>query len=112
MEDRADRLRRRAPSETGPMNPPRPDTPRIWQTPEADHIDVRGLEPPQPMVAILRLLDSNAAGSTVIAHLDREPIFLYPELDERGWSHEVVPGSSGGPDNDDKVVVRLVRRGA
>ncbi len=94
------------------MNAPTPGNPRIWHAAEADHIDVRGLEPPQPMVAILRLLDSGAAGSTVIAHLDREPIFLYPELDERGWRHEVVPGGGGGSDRDDEVVVRLVRRGA
>ena len=93
------------------MNAPAPDNPRIWHAPEADHIDVRGLEAPQPMVAILGLLDSGGAGSTVIAHLDREPIFLYPELDDRGWSHEVVPGGSGGSDSDDEVVVRLVRRG-
>ena len=97
------------------MKPPTPDNPlnpRIWHAPEADHIDVRGLKPPGPMVAILRLLDSGRAGSIVIAHLDREPIFLYPELDDRGWSHEVVPGGSGGSDSDDEVIVRLVRRGA
>lgn len=97
------------------MNTPTPNNsrnPRIWHAPEADHIDVRGLEPPQPMVAILRLLDSGGDGSTVIAHLDREPIFLYPELEDRGWRHEVVSGRSGGSDGDDEVVVRLVRRGA
>jgi hypothetical protein len=31
----------------------------------------------------------------VIAHLEREPVFLYPELAERGWSHALVPGEPG-----------------
>ena len=29
------------------------------------------------------------------ARLDREPIFLYLELDDRGWSYEIVPASCG-----------------
>jgi hypothetical protein len=79
---------------------------RVWRTLKTTHIDVRGLEPPEPMVAILRTIDSREVDATVIAHLDREPIFLYPELDERGWSHEVIPSPSGGANN---VTLRLVR---
>jgi len=80
---------------------------RIWRAPDGVHIDVRGLEPPQPMRAILRLLDLGEVDSVAIAHLDREPIFLYPELDERGWNHEIV--QFGDVDNGDEVVLRLVR---
>jgi hypothetical protein len=61
------------------------------------------------MVAILRLIDQDDAGSVIIAHLDREPIFLYPELDDRGWSHDIVPPLCGGPDCEEEVKLRLVR---
>ncbi|PWB65756.1 MAG: hypothetical protein C3F17_03160 [Bradyrhizobiaceae bacterium] len=71
------------------------------------HIDVRGLEPPEPMVAILTLIDSDQVDCALIAHLDREPIFLYPELDDRGWAHEIVESSCGGACGD--VQLRLVR---
>lgn len=71
---------------------------------EPVHIDVRGLPPPDPMVAILRLIDSGLAG-TVIARLDREPVFLYPELEDRGWCYELVPS----PARDAGVVLRITR---
>ncbi|MCZ7657030.1 MAG: DUF2249 domain-containing protein [Xanthobacteraceae bacterium] len=80
---------------------------RVWRTPDAIHIDVRGLEPPEPMVAILTLIDSDQVDCALIAHLDREPIFLYPELDDRGWAHEIVESSCGGACGD--VQLRLVR---
>jgi Uncharacterized conserved protein (DUF2249) len=63
---------------------------RVWRTPDAIHVDVRGLDPPQPMLTILRLLDRAKADDVVVARLDREPIFLYPELDDRGWRHELT----------------------
>jgi hypothetical protein len=44
------------------------------------------------MIAILSLIDGAGHEAVVIAHLDREPIFLYPELSERGWSYGIVPG--------------------
>jgi hypothetical protein len=81
----------------------------MWRTPEAVHIDVRGLDPPEPMVEILRLIDGGAIEDVLVAHLDREPIFLYPELDDRGWSHEVVEASCGEPGCGDGVRVRIVR---
>jgi hypothetical protein len=42
-------------------------------------------------------------------HLDQEPLFLYPELDDRGWSHELVSSSCGDPSCEDEVRLRLVR---
>ena len=68
------------------------------------HLDVRGLDPPQPMLRILGLIDSGQAGDVLIVHLDREPIFLYPELDDRGWSYEIVSASHH---DDDGGGVRL-----
>jgi hypothetical protein len=82
---------------------------RVWRTADAVHIDVRGLAPPEPMIAILQMLDSGEVDTALVAHLDREPIFLYPELDERGWAHELVPSSCGSADCEDGVMLRLVR---
>ena len=56
-----------------------------WREDDGLHIDVRKMQPPQPMVAILTLVDGLAAPETVIVHHDRMPSFLIPELAERGW---------------------------
>lgn len=84
----------------------------MWWADDALHIDVRGLDPPEPMVTILRAIDSGEADAVLIAHLDREPIFLYPELDDRGWSHEIVQSSCGSPDCEDGTMLRMQRYGA
>lgn len=85
---------------------------RIWRATDAVHIDVRGLDPPEPMVAILQTIDSGEVDTALVAHLDQEPIFLYPELDDRGWSHELLPSSCGSSDCEDGVMLRMVRWGA
>lgn len=85
------------------------DGSRVWLTPDALHVDVRGLEPPEPMVEILRLIDGEVVDGVLVAHLDREPIFLYPELDDRGWAHEVMEPSCGGHDCTDGVRLRMIR---
>lgn len=89
---------------TGPQ-----DGSRVWRTPEAVHVDVRGLDPPEPMVAILGLIDRGEVDAVLIAHLDREPVFLYPELDDRGWSHETMEPPCGGPGCAEEVCVRIAR---
>lgn len=81
---------------------------RRWRTADAVHLDLRGLEPPEPMVAVLQAIDSGDIDSVLVAHFDREPIFLYPELDDRGWNHEIVP-SCGSMDCEDGVTLRVVR---
>jgi hypothetical protein len=72
---------------------------RRWREGDAEHIDVRGLAPPAPLVEILTLVESLARGksatSCVIVHHDRDPRLLYPELAERGWSAQAVPGDPG-----------------
>jgi len=80
-----------------------PGTARHWREGDLPHIDVRGLEPPEPMLAILRLLEAPGTGDTVIVHHERDPIYLYPELAERGWAGEIVPGDEG------EVRLRLAR---
>ena len=62
---------------------------------EVAHIDVRGLEPPAPMLAILELLERAGCGAEVIVHHEREPLYLYPELAERGWRSELIEGEAG-----------------
>jgi hypothetical protein len=86
---------RKAPAEARPAAAPAPAASRIWREGGVAHIDVRGLNPPEPMLAILRLLEQPDCGTTVIVHHEREPLFLYPELDERGWRHEIVAGEPG-----------------
>jgi len=54
------------------------------------HLDVRRLEPPQPLVEILTLLDSPDAPREVFVRIHREPVFLFPELSERDWEYEVL----------------------
>ena len=66
----------------------------------------------KPMVAILGMIDRGEAGAVLIAHLDREPVFLYPELDDRGWAHEIMPPACGGADCEHQVVLRMVRLSA
>lgn len=85
---------------------------RTWRADDALHIDVRGLDPPDPMVAILRAIDSGEADTVLVAHLDREPIFLYPELDDRGWSHEIVQSSCGSADCENGFTLRMQLYGA
>ena len=58
-------------------------------------IDVRGLEPPQPLVEIISLLESADVSDTVIVHHDRDPLLLYPELDDRGWAWSELPSPEG-----------------
>ena len=68
---------------------------KVWRTDDGVHIDVRGLERPGPMIAILSLIDGSGHEGAVVAHLDREPVFLYPELAERGWSYALAFGEPG-----------------
>jgi hypothetical protein len=86
----------------------RDDDSRLWQSADGTHIDVRGLNPPEPMVAILSLLEEGDV-SSLIVHLDRDPIFLYPELDERGWGYELMPSDCGDESCNHEVRLRLVR---
>jgi uncharacterized protein (DUF2249 family) len=58
-------------------------------------LDVRRLEPPEPMVQILERLDTLASGQRFVVFHARRPMLLYPQLDERGFLHdteELEPG--------------------
>jgi uncharacterized protein (DUF2249 family) len=48
-------------------------------------IDVRGLEPPEPMMRILKTLNTIDDNTILLVHHHREPMFLYDKLEERGF---------------------------
>jgi hypothetical protein len=54
-------------------------------------VDLRGLDPPEPLLRILAAIDSGAAGPLVF-WLSREPYPLYPLLGAAGWRHSVRRG--------------------
>lgn len=81
--------------EAAPAAAPGTHGARLWHQGEVPHIDVRGLEPPAPMLAILELLERVGRGAEVIVHHEREPLYLYPELAERGWRSELIDGEAG-----------------
>jgi len=68
---------------------------RRWSDADGVHIDVRGLAPPEPLVAIVALLESIRDATPVIVHHDRDPVMLYGELAERGWTAQRIAAESG-----------------
>ncbi len=48
-------------------------------------MDVRGLEPPEPMMRILEKLAELGPGAQLIVRHHREPVLLYDKLHERGY---------------------------
>lgn len=67
---------------------------REWVDADALHVDVRGLDPPQPLLHIVRLVERGDA-AVIVVHHDRDPLLLYPELAERGWAAERIDGEPG-----------------
>jgi len=67
-------------------------------------LDVRGLEPPLPMVRVLERLDALEAGAALTVLHERRPLFLYPQLDDRGFHHDT--------DEPEPGLVRIVIRRA
>ena len=72
-----------------------------WPEPEFE-LDLRDLDPPEPMVRALEGVESLAAGRTMAALLPREPVFLFEELDQRGhrWRGAFLP------DDGYRIVIR------
>jgi uncharacterized protein (DUF2249 family) len=58
-------------------------------------LDVRGLEPPEPMVRTLEALAAMPRGKTLVQINVRVPQYLLPKLAERGFTYEV---REQGPD--------------
>ena len=58
-------------------------------------LDNRGLSPPEPMLRILDALERLPANEKLIAQMDRRPVFLFPELEERGFAYEIEQQPEG-----------------
>jgi uncharacterized protein (DUF2249 family) len=57
--------------------------------PKSKHVvDARYLEPPEPFVRTMELLDTLAPGERMLLLLFREPHPLYRVLQKNGYSHE------------------------
>lgn len=86
--------------------PPLPDVadlppfPLYWHE-DILHMDLRRLEPPNPMIAILKTIESGQGGDAFHVKLARDPIYLYPELAERCWQAKVIEEN----ENDLKVII-------
>jgi uncharacterized protein (DUF2249 family) len=61
----------------------------------ASSLDTRGLEPPEPMTRILATLETMNDGEVLTVDLDREPLFLLPELAKRGHAWNGAASGDG-----------------
>ena len=73
-----------------------------WQAEDGLHLDTRGLPPPDPMIAVLWHIEQPGQAGPIIVHLDRNPVYLFPELAERGWQYEIASDDPG----DVRVILR------
>lgn len=58
-------------------------------------MDLRGLEPPEPMARVLEALATTPAGITIEARLERRPMFLIEELKRRSQPHTCTQQPDG-----------------
>ncbi len=58
-------------------------------------LDLRGLDPPEPMRRALEAVEALKRGEALEIVTDREPLLLYRELDRRGHSHADRSGQEG-----------------
>lgn len=58
-------------------------------------LDNRGLSPPEPMLRILDALEKLPPAEQLVAQMDRRPVFLFPELEERGYAYAIEQQPEG-----------------
>ena len=56
------------------------------------HLDVRGMEPPEPLEKVLDALDSLAPGERLCMLIEREPRPLYRILLDNGYAYRTDGG--------------------
>lgn len=66
------------------------ETARFSTQTEPVEVDVRDLPPPEPLQETLGTLESMDADKILVQINDREPMHLFPMLEERGYSYECV----------------------
>jgi uncharacterized protein (DUF2249 family) len=82
-------------------------TAAAWADP-IEALDLRELDPPEPMIRILEALEELKPGDVLFALLAREPVFLFPELAKRahewagnfeaqGGAYRLLVRRGGGP---------------
>ena len=74
--------------------------------PAAVTLDVRGLQPPQPLILALERVETLGPGECLELIHDRRPMLLYPHLERLGLAHETSEPEPG------LVRVRITRRNA
>ena len=74
----------------------------IWPEPSIE-IDNRDLDPPEPMVRTLEVLERLMPGEALAAIMPREPIFLLKELETRGHRWR----GTTEPDGSYRIVIRV-----
>ncbi len=62
-----------------------PSCPVITGEEKIIETDVRELEPPGPMIKVLEILSDFDDDTVLLVHHHREPLMLYPKLEERGF---------------------------
>jgi hypothetical protein len=67
-------------------------------------IDVRGLEPPEPMQHVLGALAQLPPHTPLAVRIHREPLFLYQIIEPDGWCHS---SHRLGPDDWEICIWRL-----
>jgi uncharacterized protein (DUF2249 family) len=98
-----------APGDPSPSSATEPDAPTVCAAcaphvePEVSVLDVRGLEPPEPMLRTLAALEQLPPGGTLVQLNVRVPRFLLPRLEELGYEWEVREQS-------EELVRLLIRR--
>lgn len=62
---------------------------RVWFYPDVVVLDVREMDPPEPLAHTLAALETLADGRTLVQINVRVPQFLLPKLEERGFAFEI-----------------------
>ena len=58
-------------------------------------LDLREMEPPQPMIAIMSGLEGMAPGAELVALLPRKPVYLLPHLEGKVSSYTLEEKEEG-----------------
>ncbi|EKV27594.1 hypothetical protein C882_1440 [Caenispirillum salinarum AK4] len=85
-----------------PAAPAQPPKRKFWMDADGLHLDARGLSAPGPMIEILRFIDGGAHDQPLMVHVPQFPVHLIPELEERGWTWDLLDETPG------HVILRLM----
>lgn len=83
---------------------PESGLPGIWRCArDGAELDLRGLDPPEPMVGILGRITADPDRADFVVRLSRDPVHLFAELAALGWSWNYLASEEG------EVRLRLAR---